>query len=87
MLVHFKVIWYILWPFVNVEVIWYIFPVFGTLCLEKSGNPEVSPNDVIMEEFDFREKSYKNLREKLIVKSNGYNKYCIQKVVDTKSIE
>jgi hypothetical protein len=28
-----------LWPFGNVAVIWYIFPRFGILCLEKSGNP------------------------------------------------
>jgi hypothetical protein len=26
------VIWYILWPFGNVAVIWYIFPRFGILC-------------------------------------------------------
>jgi hypothetical protein len=36
---HFKVIWYILWPFGNVVVIWYIFPRLGILCQEKSGNP------------------------------------------------
>jgi hypothetical protein len=28
-----------LWPFGNVVVIWYIFPRFGILCQEKSGNP------------------------------------------------
>jgi hypothetical protein len=46
MLVHFTVIWYILWPFgifcghlVYVMVIWNIFPHFGILYLEKSGNP------------------------------------------------
>jgi hypothetical protein len=33
------VIWYILWPFDNVVVIWYIFTRFGKLCQEKSGNP------------------------------------------------
>jgi hypothetical protein len=32
-------IWYILWPFVNLVAIWYIFPRFGQLCQEKSGNP------------------------------------------------
>jgi hypothetical protein len=32
-------IWYILWPFSNLDAIWYIFPRFGTLCQEKSGNP------------------------------------------------
>jgi hypothetical protein len=30
---------YILWPFGNVVVIWYIFPHFGILYKEKSGNP------------------------------------------------
>jgi hypothetical protein len=35
----FTVIWYILWLFGNVVVIWYIFPRFGILCQEKSGNP------------------------------------------------
>jgi uncharacterized membrane protein YkvI len=45
--VYFMVIWnillvirYILWPFGNGVVIWYIFPRFGCiLCQEKSGNP------------------------------------------------
>jgi hypothetical protein len=36
---YVTVIWYILWPFCNVAVIWYIFPRFNTLCQEKSGNP------------------------------------------------
>jgi hypothetical protein len=36
---YFKVIWYILWPFGNVVVILYIFPRFGKLSQEKSGNP------------------------------------------------
>jgi hypothetical protein len=36
-------IWYILWPFGNVVVIWYIFPRFGKLCQEKSGNPDANP--------------------------------------------
>jgi hypothetical protein len=36
---YFTVIWYILYPFVNVVVIWYILPRFGILCQEKSGNP------------------------------------------------
>jgi hypothetical protein len=31
--------WYILCPFGNVVVIWYIFLCFGILCREKSGNP------------------------------------------------
>jgi hypothetical protein len=34
------VIWYILWLFGNVVVIRYIFPLFGKLCQEKSGNPD-----------------------------------------------
>jgi hypothetical protein len=32
-------IWHILSPFGNFGVIWYIFPLFGILCQEKSGNP------------------------------------------------
>jgi hypothetical protein len=32
-------IWYMLWPFGNLVAIWYIFPCFGTLNKEKSGNP------------------------------------------------
>jgi hypothetical protein len=36
---HFTVIWYIWWPFGNIVVIWFIFPHFGILCEEKSGNP------------------------------------------------
>jgi hypothetical protein len=39
MLAYFMVIWNILWPFGNVVVIWCIFPHFGILCSEKSGNP------------------------------------------------
>jgi hypothetical protein len=53
MLVHFMVIWNILWSFGiyiyiyiyglgYVVVIWYIFPRFGILCQEKSGNPGLS---------------------------------------------
>jgi hypothetical protein len=30
----------VIWPFGNVVVIWYIFPHFGILCQEKSGNPD-----------------------------------------------
>jgi hypothetical protein len=36
---YFTVIWYTLWPFGNVVIIWYIFPRFGTLSQERSGNP------------------------------------------------
>jgi hypothetical protein len=32
-------IWNILWPLGNIIVIWYIFPRFGILRQEKSGNP------------------------------------------------
>jgi hypothetical protein len=30
---------YIIWPFGNLVVFWYIFPRFGILYHEKSGNP------------------------------------------------
>jgi hypothetical protein len=47
MLVFFEAIWSILRPFgifhyhlVNCMVIWYIFPRFGMLLQEKSGNPD-----------------------------------------------
>jgi hypothetical protein len=46
LLVYFMVIWLIIWPFGNVVVIWYIFPRFGILCQEKSGNP-VLENDLV----------------------------------------
>jgi hypothetical protein len=32
-------IWYILWPFDNLVAAWHIFPLFGILKKEKSGNP------------------------------------------------
>jgi hypothetical protein len=35
---YLSVIWYILGPFGNVVIIWYIFPLFG-MCQDKSGNP------------------------------------------------
>jgi hypothetical protein len=38
---YFSVIGYILWPFGNVVVIWYIFPRFGIFLQGKSGNPAV----------------------------------------------
>jgi hypothetical protein len=37
--VYFMPIWNILWPFGNFVVIWHMFPRFGILCQEKSGNP------------------------------------------------
>jgi hypothetical protein len=36
---YFTVIWLIIWLFGYVVVIWYIFPRFGILHQEKSGNP------------------------------------------------
>jgi hypothetical protein len=53
---YFTGIWYILWPFGNVVAIWYIFPRFGILCQEKSGNPEtdlyvralISPSNICL---------------------------------------
>jgi hypothetical protein len=36
---YFMTIWYILWPFGNLVLIWNIYPRFGILCQEKSGNP------------------------------------------------
>jgi hypothetical protein len=36
---YFTAIWYFSWPFGNLVVNWYIFPRFGILCQEKSGNP------------------------------------------------
>jgi hypothetical protein len=34
---------YILWPSGNLAEIWHIFPLFGTLRQEKSGNPAGEP--------------------------------------------
>jgi hypothetical protein len=39
---YFTAMCYILWPFENLVVIWYIFPRFGTVCQQKSGNPVLS---------------------------------------------
>jgi hypothetical protein len=36
---YITALWYILLPFGNVVVIWYISPRFGILQQEKSGNP------------------------------------------------
>jgi hypothetical protein len=38
---HSTANWYILWPIGNLVVIWYLFPRFGILCQEKSGNPDL----------------------------------------------
>jgi hypothetical protein len=47
---YFKTIWFILRPLkivyghlVYLVVIWYIFPRFGILYQEKSGNPDLNP--------------------------------------------
>jgi hypothetical protein len=39
---YFTAIWSILLPIGNIVVIWYVFPRFGILCQENSGNPEQS---------------------------------------------
>jgi hypothetical protein len=36
---YIMAIWYILLPFEKLVAIWNIFPRFGMLCKEKSGNP------------------------------------------------
>jgi hypothetical protein len=36
---YITAVWYMLCPFGNLVTIWYIFPRFGILCQEKSGNP------------------------------------------------
>jgi hypothetical protein len=36
---YFTTIWYILWDIGYFLVIWYIFPLFGILYKETSGNP------------------------------------------------
>jgi hypothetical protein len=47
-LVYVVAIWYLLWLFGIFLVIWYIFPVFGTLYQEKSGNPANRTADPIL---------------------------------------
>jgi hypothetical protein len=37
--IFFSAIWYILLPFGNLVVVWYIFPRFGIFYQQKSGNP------------------------------------------------
>jgi hypothetical protein len=44
---YFEVILYIIRAFGNVVVIWYIFPRFGILCQEKSGNPASLSNGAL----------------------------------------
>jgi hypothetical protein len=43
---YLTAIWHILWPFCNFLAIWYIFPRFGVLYQEKSGNPGCEPERV-----------------------------------------
>jgi hypothetical protein len=50
--------WYILWPF---GTIWYIFPHFGTLHSEKSGNPDSEAIN------NFAKKSSKSRWKKLLL--------------------
>jgi hypothetical protein len=45
-------------PFGNVVVIWYIFPRFGILCQDKSGNPG-QERDSLME--TIKKQSFLNL--------------------------
>jgi hypothetical protein len=44
-------IWYILWPFGNLVVIWFIFPRFGILYQVKSGNPGVKARGKVFAPF------------------------------------
>jgi hypothetical protein len=44
---YIAAIWYMLWPFSNIEVIYYIFPSFGILCQEKSGTPALSNSSTL----------------------------------------
>jgi hypothetical protein len=37
---YFTFIWYMLWPFVNVVVIWY-FSLVLVSCVKKSGSPDL----------------------------------------------
>jgi hypothetical protein len=46
---YFTAVWCILWPVGNVVVIWYIFPLFGILCQEKSGNPGGKANECFID--------------------------------------
>jgi hypothetical protein len=41
---YITAIWKILWAFGNLLAIWYIFPRFGIVCQEKSGNPDFNVN-------------------------------------------
>jgi hypothetical protein len=39
---YITAMWCIFWPFGKLVSIWYIFPVFGKVRQEKSGNPAVN---------------------------------------------
>jgi hypothetical protein len=49
--------WFIVWPFGNFEVMWYISPLFGTLYQDKSGNPGLLNFDFLLYRFQIHENS------------------------------
>jgi hypothetical protein len=53
--------WYISLPFGNLVAIWYIFPRFGILCQEKSGNP--GPEWSHHKTFSFQKSSEPNIMQ------------------------
>jgi hypothetical protein len=44
---YIMAIWYIIWPYGNLVVIWYIYPRFGILYYEKPGNPATCPGGTL----------------------------------------
>jgi hypothetical protein len=44
---YITAIWYMLWPLGNLVTTWYIFPGFGILCQEESGNPALESFSVL----------------------------------------
>jgi hypothetical protein len=54
MLDYFKAIWNLfrhfgdLWPYGKILAIWFIFPCFGILYQEKSGNPDLETFGIIL---------------------------------------
>jgi hypothetical protein len=54
---YFRGIWYIIWPFGNVLVIRYIFPCFGILREEKSGNPVRDLEPLLMHQNRYQSES------------------------------
>jgi hypothetical protein len=55
-LVNVPAFWYMLWSFATFVVVWFIFPHFGMLYREKSGNPasRTVTRDRILKQFYFR---------------------------------